>query len=163
MTAKVYDVFYRKQRFGFPYVLCGRKRLLFQNGIVTKFVGQFGNGANVLEVDDTDGLSVKLGAQTFTDARLTVFEDIDRSINVPLGFNGLQHVAIAFDNASKYVIWTGADSLAVVTKNDDLLTVVGGYYKSEGLESLKNKFCAGLDSSTDIYTTGGTGTYYGSV
>lgn len=128
----------------------------FKNGIVTKFVGQFGNGANVLEVDDTDGLSVKLGAQTFTDARLTVFEDIDRSINVPLGFNGLQHVAIAFDNASKYVIWTGADSLAVVTKNDDLLTVVGGYYKSEGLESLKNKFCAGLDSSTDIYTTGGT-------
>ncbi len=68
----------------------------------------------------------------------------------------MQHVAIAFDNASKYVIWTGADSLAVVTKNDDLLTVVGGYYKSEGLESLKNKFCAGLDSSTDIYTTGGT-------
>ena len=123
------------------------------NVVPNKFVGSYVNETGTLSI--SNDLTVTIGTNVFDDGALVVLPNLDRVEAVsPNGFIGLQQIALAFDNASKYLIWFN-DGVAVLTDTDDC-AIQSAYYTASALQDLKDKFLDGLSSELDKYTIGGT-------
>lgn len=117
------------------------------------FAGSYFNGSTTLTVNNN--LTITIGSVEYSDCFITTLSDLDRvDATAPSGLGGLQHMAIAFDNASKYLIWVN-DGVAIITKLGDSYEIQSAYFTTAALKGMQTKFLGGLSSAADIYTTGG--------
>lgn len=88
-------------------------------------------------------------------AFFTALPDFERALIEPSGLEDIGIAALCVEEGS-YLVWAEEGVLALIEKSEESYIVSRAFYSADATEKLKTSLKAGLNSESDLYTTGGT-------